>query len=382
MTRLVLTERIDQPPAIAWRYLTEPELMSRWSKARIELIEPGDEGRADAIGALRVVHLQAGSRKLRLEEVVQAAEAPARLVYRVVANPWVSEHRGCIAIGPAPAGGSTIEWTVEFEMSVPGIGFLVGRALERELTASLAELARIAEPIAPATCQRPMYDEPDSEHWEKAEEVLEVQRALADRLEREGDPRRWFSRVYQFVTENQLAFARQRKTMHVAWVLRLLPVFHRYYADNLEARLAGRWCEPPWRLAFDAMEGKIGRRRDLETFRIGYGLLKGIRAHIEEDLPRALAEVWVEHYRGRCDYARLRADYLLMSGIFDDATDRMTAEMPKSMTPWYAEHLPRELKGEWRRRRFYDVGRARRLAFERGARLAGLIERVRGSRLG
>lgn len=368
--RLALTQDVPASPGVTWRYLTEPELMNRWSRARIELVETGDEGRPDTVGTLRRVYVSAGPRTTRLHEVVQVSDAPRRFVYRVFDDPLIAKHRGEISLDPT-GRGTRVTWTVDFEMRL-GIDQVAGRMLTPALEASLKALAERIHPIEPARPMRVFYDEPDHDLWSVAERVLLEQRALADRLERDRDPKRHFSRVYEFVTEAQLGWARARSTLHVAWVLRLIPVFHRYYVQNLEARQRGKRCELQWREAFDAMEGKIGRKKNDERFRTGYGLLKGIRAHIEEDLPRALAEVWAAHYAGRADYDRLRADYLLMGGIFDGSTDRMIERNP-GMMPWYAARLPRMLQEEWRRRNFYDVRRARRLAFERGGRLAEML---------
>jgi hypothetical protein len=103
------------------------------------------------------------------------------------------------------------------------------------------------------------------------------------------------------------------------------------------------------------------------------GLLFGVAAHIEEDLPRALAEVYRRHYAKRCDYVRFRADYLLMANIFQRAASRLLAEMPRGAVPGYlrvlAPLLPLEVEDQILRR-YYDVPRKRTMAFERGARLA------------
>src|SRR5262249_58593492 len=91
-------------------------------------------------------------------------------------------------------------------------------------------------------------------------------------------------------------------------------------------------AESHWQLAFREMEraraGAPGA--GVQTAR---GLLFGVAAHIEDDLPRALAEVYRRHYAGRCDYVRFRADYLLMSGIFQAASARLLAEMPRDALP-------------------------------------------------
>jgi hypothetical protein len=98
-----------------------------------------------------------------------------------------------------------------------------------------------------------------------------------------------------------------------------------------------------------------------------------MRAHIEDDLPRALAEVY-RAYAGRCDYARFLPDYLRMAGIFADAGDRLLADWPRRAWTPRARLLdsltPRAFRTQLLDRTFYPVTRARRAAFERGAELA------------
>jgi hypothetical protein len=153
-------------------------------------------------------------------------------------------------------------------------------------------------------------------------------------------------------------------------VLRLVPRFDHYYSKNLTAWRAGRRLEVemPWAESFAASERSDGAR----SLALGLGL--GVRAHIEEDLPRALADVWVASFRDRCDYARFRADYLLMGDIFDVAGERLLSELPAGVLPGWMRAmravLPKPARDALTNAQAYDVPRARRMAFERGARLA------------
>jgi len=108
--------------------------------------------------------------------------------------------------------------------------------------------------------------------------------------------------------------------------------------------------------------------------RVGGDGVLAVRAHIEEDLRRALAEGWRDHFAGRCDYARFRADYLLMAPVFRTAADRLLDEMPPALLPAWLRlarrALPPELQDALTNRRSYDVPRRRLEAFERGGRLA------------
>ena len=113
-----------------------------------------------------------------------------------------------------------------------------------------------------------------------------------------------------------------------------------------------------------------------------YGVAKGMQAHIEEDLPRALAEVHVRHYAGRCDYARFRADYLRMGSIFRDAGDRLTALIPTRHWPLRTRLLrailPAEIQDRVMASSYYDLPRQRRKAFERGERIARMLMECSG----
>ena len=369
--QLELFARVPAPTLVAWRHLTEPDLMNRWSQAKISLIETGDEGRADGVGALRSVRVTGA----RLLEVIQEAEVGRRFVYRVVQNPAIQSHRGTIGFR-AQGDHTEVSWSVDAALSVKGAELLVKPLLERALRDSLSVLERGAELVSPATPARALYDDPGPELWSEAEEILRVQRDLATQMEQTDEPKRWFTRVYAYVTENMINHVRAGYAKHPAWVLRLIPIFHRIYLWNVRAHDAGRPCELQWREAFGAMEGKRGKRRNDPHYRIGYGLYKAVRAHIDEDLPRTLAEVWAQHYSDRCDYSRFRGDYLTMSSILADANRRLADDFPPGMIPWYAKRLPQTLEDAWQRRNGVDVDRWRMKAFERGGRIAKMLTRT------
>ncbi len=384
--QLVVEQALPAPAAAVWPFITEPERMNRWSLARVEALALGDGGLPGTVGALRSVTVRAAGRSFVLREVVEEALPPERFVYRVIEGPGVREHRGVMTLAPAPEG-ARLRWEVTFEMALPGAATATRLLLERQLGASLRHLARVvvgAPEVPGPAC--PGLDEADAlpALMAAAEAIHAEQAGLADELERGDDPKRWFTRVYELVTAQQLAAVRAGAIRHPGWVLRLIPRFHDYYVVNLRRAMAREpahpagepWPEAHWRRAFRAMETGDGRHRD-PAFVLFYGLLQGVRAHIEEDLPRALAEVWTRHYAGRCDYARFRADYLSMTTIFRRAAAGLTERIPREHLPryyrWLGPLLPQEVKDLVQKIRFYDVARERLRAFERGERLARLM---------
>src|SRR5207253_1560500 len=119
----------------------------------------------------------------------------------------------------------------------PGMAFVARRALAPALEQSLDRLAALAAsppPGLPPPPVRDLDDTPDAllALREEAEAIAAAQRALASRLLHQGDDRGHFARVYQYVTEDLTAMIDNERFDHPGWVLRLLPVFHRFYEHN------------------------------------------------------------------------------------------------------------------------------------------------------
>lgn len=118
--------------------------------------------------------------------------------------------------------------------------------------------------------------------------VVEVEAGLAS-LERafaeRGDVRGAFATTYLESTRRQFVWLRERRFGDMPWVERAMVAFANRYRGALESYEAARLDEVPvpWRLALDA-----DRRGVLAAVQ---NLLLGINAHINHDLPLALAEV-------------------------------------------------------------------------------------------
>jgi len=372
--RLRFEREVACSPKAAFSLVSDPDHMNLWSTAPIRSVSVGDGGHPGGVGAMRVVRVP-GRRPMRLVEVIEESEPPHRFGYRVVSGAPVRDHRGTVTLEPS-GRGTHLVWDVEIEFPYPLMGRIARRRLEPEVERSLDRLVEVAPSIGNAELPPDRHlDETKALPglYDAAEAILAEQRDLADELEAARDPRWWFTRVYEHVTELQVASCRAARFGHPAWVLRLVPDFHRYYADNLLRKLHRRSgpVEHHWRHAFDAMARpaawKNGRFQGM-----GRAVYQGMRAHIEEDLPRALAGVYLRSYEGRCDYARFRADYLRMGPIFREAGDRMMGEL----RPWEVPvrtHLVGALAAPETRdammaRSFDDMPRGRREAGERRRR--------------
>jgi uncharacterized protein YndB with AHSA1/START domain len=368
--KLSFEQHLPASPGAVWPFITDPELMNRWSAAHIDRVAPGDTAMPGDVGELRRVTVRSLGKTVHFDEVIEHSEPEKRVVYRIIAGLPVRHHRGEITLAPE-RGGTLLRWDVEYAFLLSVMSMGAQAILVPQLRESLGALARVCEDAPTLTYRRrSWFDEGDDDPGvlQEAQRIHEEQRAIADRMEAEGDPKQWFARVYEYVTETQIASCRAGRTTHKGWVLRLIPRFHACYIENLR-RFTGEEDGPVehhWRGAFSAME-----RAESPGEVFAVGLLLGVRAHIEQDLPRMLADVYIEHYARRCGYGRFRADFLLMQGILRRAADRLLKRVSATYLPPLAWMLgpmvPPEARDAVMARRFYNITRARRTAFDRGA---------------
>ncbi|MBX7191524.1 MAG: SRPBCC family protein [Sandaracinaceae bacterium] len=134
MSQRDLTLELDfaVPPQRLWDALTEHASMSKWTGARVRLIQRGDE---TGVGAVRRVRLGPTS----VDEEVVYADAPRRLVYRVVRGAGLSHHRGEVLIEPRGAG-SHLTWHIRMVSPIPGVTRVLSRAIRLGVGRGLNEL--------------------------------------------------------------------------------------------------------------------------------------------------------------------------------------------------------------------------------------------------
>lgn len=120
------------PPPRLWEALTDHASMSKWTGADVRLLARGDE---HGVGAVRRVRLGPSA----IDEEVVYADAPRRLVYRVVRGAGLSHHRGEVLIEPRGAG-SHLTWNIRMVSPVPGVSRVLARAIRVAMTRGLSEL--------------------------------------------------------------------------------------------------------------------------------------------------------------------------------------------------------------------------------------------------
>ena len=138
-TQIELEQDFDVPPSRVWDAISDHEGMSRWLDAKISVVQKGDE---TGVGTVRRVKLPGG---LALDEQVVYADAPRRLVYRIVRGAPFRFHRGEMIVEPRGTQGARLTWRILLVSGVPGLAMLGGLALGPALRGGLAKLAKQLE---------------------------------------------------------------------------------------------------------------------------------------------------------------------------------------------------------------------------------------------
>jgi Family of unknown function (DUF5995)/Polyketide cyclase / dehydrase and lipid transport len=342
--------------------------MNRWSLAPVRGIDAGDGGGFGAVGALR--HVDIPGPLPGFTEVIEHADAPGRLVYRVVGTRTVRYHRGEIRLDPE-GEGTRLHWDVDFVLPIAGADGALRRSIEPKLRTSIEQLAALlASKSGSEHTERPPVrsfdDDADVDQLRRdALAIVTSLDAMALEMKERGDNRQWFALVYRYVTEEMLGACDRGDVTHVGWVLRLIPGFHDYFVRSVEGP-----AEDHWEAAFSAITS-IPPPSARSAMAFWNAIVIGGRAHIEGDLPRVLADTYLTHYTTRCDYVRFRADYLLLGAALQSAWKRMSATVPPAWFPSYVRALDRLLPPEaiefMLAKRYFDPLAERRAAFDRGA---------------
>lgn len=265
----VLERNLRAAPAAVWPYVTEPDRMNEWSRARVEGVPAGAASYAK-VGARRRVRVPLAGISIALDEVIEEVEYPSRLVYRVEgATVPVRSHRGEIRLDECPTG-TRLRWAVQAKFPVPLIGRLARRHLTRELGRSLDALRSLIDESSMPT----------------VDEVIARIDARLRELTLKGDGRRRFLRMYG-VFQGALGQAVvEGDFLDPSWAEEMcqrMAEYHfeaqRVYDDDPDA------CLEPWRYSFDrARSGSTNLLQDM---------LFGMNAHINYDLPLAAYDTLV-----------------------------------------------------------------------------------------
>ena len=134
----------------------------------------------------------------------------------------------------------------------------------------------------------------------------------------------WFTKVYQYVTENELEYIKTNAFYYPSYVLRSVIYFEKMYRDNVAAVTTNR-VEAHWKKAFETSDEK---EDDLwiDFMDAVESMIESMFAHIRFDLPRAEAWVFNSYYKFQngVNIKDFIYDFMSMAGVFDNAGERMS----------------------------------------------------------
>lgn len=379
-----------------WKLVTDPESMNTWSTAKITSLSPGAMKTYNSVGALRRVKVRAFARTTVLDEVIEESEPPHRLVYRVYHGAPVRFHRGEMTL-TKDADTVRFKWDVDLEgpkAILATLRFLLEREVGKSVRAMPSALAQLSREPSSSARRAPVTTSaiatPDAADLAArvtaAKNTLQRQADLSTRLQQEGSPHYWFARVYEFVSEEQIAFLGSRDCKNPAWVAALVPAFFAYYERNLRTHVEKTVpAEKHWQKAFGRAEHylpsahapgdppEMAEAPQASSKNIARAILHGAKAHIEGDLPRAIAEISTKEFTG-VPIEIFRPDYALMGSLFRRAANRVFLEAahdrPFDLRMQAYRVMPKAIRTALFAEGPYNIPEARMKAFEEAIRLA------------
>lgn len=124
------------PPQRLWDALSDHASMGKWTGANVRLIARGDE---TGVGAVRRIRLGPSV----VDEEVIYADAPRRMVYKIVKGAGISHHRGEVLIEPKrvrDTDGCHLTWNIRMVTPVPGLSRVMSRLIGAGVGRGLVEL--------------------------------------------------------------------------------------------------------------------------------------------------------------------------------------------------------------------------------------------------
>jgi hypothetical protein len=296
-----------------------------------ELDQPGDPGeaRADAAGARFAAYVAGGMRGPAPR--LQAATGGRAQVHR-----FKTEEPGPATACEAPKEGEgTPPW---FEYPSPDKPNLKGSPPVKD---------REAPPNKAIIEDEGVY----AKRLSAANASLDGQVKRADSLwnDEHQDNRYWFARVYQYVTEGEIAQAEAGGFYYPSYALASVMYFDKVYGDNFNAWSEGRTedVEAHWKEAFQTcVDNQDSLAEDIVEFAISpevwamdevlsvvESLVASMQAHIRYDLPRCEAWVFDTLYANMpgAKLSDFHPDFVAMGGIFDRAGARMNDDMAEKL---------------------------------------------------
>jgi uncharacterized protein YndB with AHSA1/START domain len=137
MQRVHVTCDLPQPVEEVFAYLSEQENLEPLFGAKVRRLSDGSDGTRNGVGASR--ELKVGPLPGFVETNTEVV--PNELIrYRITKGGILKNHEGVMRFSRR-ADGSRLDYTIDFDGKLPGVGPVVKAMLTRTITAALREFA-------------------------------------------------------------------------------------------------------------------------------------------------------------------------------------------------------------------------------------------------
>lgn len=142
MQRVHVSQDFPQPVEELFAHLSEQENLEELFGAKVKRLSDGSDGTRNGAGASR--ELKVGPLPGFVETNTEVV--PNELIrYRITKGGVLKDHEGVMRFS-SRGTGSHLEYTIEFDGKLPGIGPVVQKMLTRSITAALRKYAESGPP--------------------------------------------------------------------------------------------------------------------------------------------------------------------------------------------------------------------------------------------
>lgn len=135
MQNLSFERDFDLPPDQVFSYFAEHENLGGILDAKVTRIKEGTDGNPNGVGSVRSI--KAGPVPA-FEETVTVYEPNDLIVYTVTKGTPLNHHLGEVRFTPTPTG-TKVKWDIEIGTALPGLDFVIGKVLKRNIGKGLAK---------------------------------------------------------------------------------------------------------------------------------------------------------------------------------------------------------------------------------------------------
>lgn len=135
--RVHVTHTFTSDPTTVFEKLAEHENLGPVFGAKIRRVCDGDTSRngPGSTRSLKIGPLPA------FHETTTTAEPHSLIEYKISKGGPLRGHWGVQKLTPTADGGTTLDYTIGFDMPIPGVAGLVGKVLEKNISKGLPKLA-------------------------------------------------------------------------------------------------------------------------------------------------------------------------------------------------------------------------------------------------